>query len=159
METVVLLTLLVLSGGAVLFITGVVRVDVAAALVTLALAWLGLVTPVQALSGFSSSAVIAMLSVMVLGRGLDRTGVTVRIARAIVGLAGRDERRLTAAVSLVAGGISAFMQSVPPPSSSPCSCGSRRSRGSRHRTFSCRSATLQLSGGLSAWSGRAPSSS
>jgi len=112
METVVLLTLLVLSGGAVLFITGVVRVDVAAVLVTLALAWLGLVTPVQALSGFSSSAVIAMLSVMVLGRGLDRTGVTVRIARAIVGLAGRDERRLTAAVSLVAGGISAFMQSV-----------------------------------------------
>jgi len=112
METEVLLTLLVLSGAAVLFSTGIVRVDVAAVLVTLALAWLGLVTPVQALSGFSSSAVIAMLSVMVLGRGLDRTGVTVRIARAIVGLAGREERRLTAAVSLVAGGLSAFMQSV-----------------------------------------------
>ncbi|MDV2481326.1 SLC13 family permease [Methanoculleus sp. Wushi-C6] len=112
METEVLLTLLVLAAAAVLFITGVVRVDVAAVLVTLALAWLGLVTPVQALSGFSSSAVIAMLSVMALGRGLDRTGVTIRIARAIVGFAGTGERRLTAAVSLVAGGLSAFMQSV-----------------------------------------------
>ncbi|MDN7012080.1 SLC13 family permease [Methanoculleus sp. FWC-SCC3] len=112
METEVLLTLLVVAGAAVLFISGAVRVDVAAVFVTLALAWLGLVTPAQALSGFSSSAVIAMLSVMVLGRGLDRTGVTIRIARAIVGFAGTGERRLTAAVSLVAGGLSAFMQSV-----------------------------------------------
>ncbi len=112
METEVLLTLLVVAAAAVLFIAGAVRVDVAAVLVALALAWLGLVTPAQALSGFSSSAVIAMLSVMVLGRGLDRTGVTIRIARAIVGFAGTGERRLTAAVSLVAGGLSAFMQSV-----------------------------------------------
>ncbi|MDD3858424.1 MAG: SLC13 family permease, partial [Methanoculleus sp.] len=112
METEILLTLLVLAAAAVLFITGVVRVDVAAMLVTLALAWLGLVTPLQALSGFSSSAVISMLSVMVLGRGLDRTGVTLHIARAIVRLASSGERRLIAAVSLVAGGLSAFMQSV-----------------------------------------------
>lgn len=112
METEVLLTLLVVAGAAALFISGVVRVDVAAVSVTLALAWLGLITPVQALSGFSSSAVIAMLSVMVLGRGLDRTGVTIRIARAIVGFAGTGERRLIATVSLVAGGLSAFMQSV-----------------------------------------------
>jgi len=112
METEILLTLLVFIGSAVLFVTGIVRVDVAALLVTLALTWLGLITPQEALSGFSSSAVIAMLSVMVLGRGLDRTGVTIRIARAIVGFAGTGERRLTAAASLVAGGLSAFMQSV-----------------------------------------------
>ncbi len=112
METEVLLTLLVLAAAVVLFATGIVRVDVAAMLVTLALAWLGLVTPAQALSGFSSSAVIALLSVMVLGRGLDWTGVTIRIARSIVRLAGTGERRLIAAVSLVAGGLSAFMQSV-----------------------------------------------
>ncbi|WP_292518885.1 SLC13 family permease [Methanoculleus sp.] len=112
METEVLITLLVLAGTAVLFISGIVRVDVAAMLVTLALTWLGIVTPQEALSGFSSNAVIAMLSVMVLGRGLDRTGVTIRIARAIVGIAGRGERGLTAAASLVAGGLSAFMQSV-----------------------------------------------
>lgn len=112
METEVILTLLVLAATAVLFITGIVRVDVAAVLVAVVLAWLGLVTPAQALSGFSSSAVIAMLSVMVLGRGLDRTGVTIRIARTIVGLAGTGERRLIAVVSLVAGGLSAFMQSV-----------------------------------------------
>ncbi|MCK9299308.1 MAG: SLC13 family permease, partial [Methanoculleus sp.] len=112
METEILLTLLVLAGTAVLFITGAVRVDVAAVLVALALAWFGLVTPAQALSGFSSSAVVAMLSVMVLGHGLDRTGVTIRIARAIVGFAGTGERRLIAAVSIVAGSLSAFMQNV-----------------------------------------------
>ncbi|SCL75431.1 transporter, divalent anion:Na+ symporter (DASS) family [Methanoculleus chikugoensis] len=112
METEILLTLLVVAAAAVLFISGAVRVDVAAVFVTLALAWLGLVTPAQALSGFSSSAVIAMLSVMVLGRGLDRTGVTIRIARAIVGFAGIGERRLIAAASIVAGSLSAFMQSV-----------------------------------------------
>lgn len=112
METEILLTLLVVAGTAVLFISGAVRVDVAAVLVALALAWLGLVTPAQALSGLSSSAVVAMLSVMVLGHGLDRTGVTIRIARAIIGLAGTGERRLIAAVSIVAGSLSAFMQSV-----------------------------------------------
>jgi len=112
METEILLTLLVVAAAAVLFISGAVRVDVAAVLVTLALAWLGLVTPAQALSGFSSSAVVAMLSVMVLGHGLDRTGVTIRIARAIVGFAGTGERRLIAAVSIVAGSLSAFMQNV-----------------------------------------------
>lgn len=112
METEILLTLLVVAGTAVLFISGAVRVDVAAVLVALALAWFGLVTPAQALSGLSSSAVVAMLSVMVLGHGLDRTGVTIRIARAIVRLAGTGERRLIAAVSIVAGSLSAFMQSV-----------------------------------------------
>lgn len=112
METEVLLTLLVLAGAVILFVTNIVRLDVAAVLVALALAWLGLVTPEQVLSGFSSTAVISMLAVMVLGRGLDRTGVTVRIARAIVGFAGTGERRLIAAVSFAAGGLSAFMQSV-----------------------------------------------
>ncbi len=112
MELTILLVLLVLGAVVFLFVTEIFRVDVIAVLVALTLAWLGLITPLQALLGFSSTAVIAMLSVMVLGHGLDRTGVTTRISRWIVGFGGREEKRLTAAVSLVAGGLSAFMQNV-----------------------------------------------
>ncbi|MDN7024618.1 SLC13 family permease [Methanoculleus sp. FWC-SCC1] len=112
MELEILLVLLVLGAVVVLFVTEVFRVDVIAVLVALTLAWLGLITPLEALAGFASTAVIAMLSVMVLGHGLDRTGVTTRISRWILRFGGRGERRLIGVVSLVAGGLSAFMQNV-----------------------------------------------
>ncbi|RXE57009.1 citrate transporter [Methanoculleus taiwanensis] len=112
MELEILLLLLVIGAVILLFVTERIRVDVIAVLAALSLTWLGLITPEQALSGFSSTAVIAMLSVMVLGHGLDRTGVTTRIGRSILGTAGTGEKRLIATASLVTGGLSAFMQNV-----------------------------------------------
>ena len=54
----------------VLFITEKMRVDVVALVVLVALALTGLVTPAEALSGFSNSAVVTVWAVLILSVGL-----------------------------------------------------------------------------------------
>ncbi|TAJ44076.1 SLC13 family permease [Methanofollis fontis] len=112
METEIILMLLVLGVTVLLFITEAIRVDVVALLVLVMLFWFGLVTPVEAFSGFASNAVIAVISIMILGRGIERTGIMGRLSRSIVGVAGTDEKRLLATFSAVVGGLSAFMQNI-----------------------------------------------
>lgn len=106
------LAFIVVAVAVLLLVTEVVRVDVAAILVLLILAWTGLVTPAQALSGLGSNAVVSVAAIMILGRGMERAGVVNRIGRAVLRAAGSDERRLLAVISSVVGVISAFMQNV-----------------------------------------------
>ncbi len=106
------LTFLVLTVTIFLFVTEMVRVDVAAMLIVLILAWTGLVTPGQALSGLGSNAVVSIAAIMILGRGMKRAGVVNRISRAVLQIAGSDERRLIGVISSVVGVISTFMQNV-----------------------------------------------
>ena len=106
------LVLSVLAVTIVLFVIELLRVDVIAILVMLALAWLGLVKPAQAFSGFASNAVISIIAVMILGYGMDRSGVMNRLIRPIMRLAGTSEKRLIGLVSAVVGVISAFMQNI-----------------------------------------------
>jgi len=112
METEILLMLLVLAATIILFVTEVLRIDVAAIVVMVTITWLGLVTPAQAFSGFASNAVIAMISVMILGYGVDRSGVMLRMSAAIVRIAGTTEKRLVSVTSLFVGSISGFMQNI-----------------------------------------------
>ncbi|MBR1368974.1 citrate transporter [Methanocalculus chunghsingensis] len=112
METGILLVILVLTGTVILFITERIRIDVVAILAAISLAWLGLVTPMEAVSGFASNAVIAMASVMILGYGIERTGITSRLAAAIVRYAGTGERRVNATVSMTVGLLSSVMQNI-----------------------------------------------
>lgn len=55
---------------------------------------------------------IATVSVMILSYGITRTGIMVKISRIIMGIAGHEEKRIVAIVSLFEGLISAFMQNV-----------------------------------------------
>jgi di/tricarboxylate transporter len=112
METEILLMLLVLAATIILFVTEVLRIDVAAIVVMVAITWLGLVTPAQAFSGFASNAVISMISVMILGYGIDRSGVMLRLSAWIVRVAGTTEKRLISVTSLFVGSISGFMQNI-----------------------------------------------
>mgnify|MGYP000682884603 CR=1 FL=1 len=56
--------------------------------------------------------VIAMIAVMVLGRGVGRTGVMDRFARAVLRLAGHRQARLIALVSAAVGLLSSIIQNV-----------------------------------------------
>ncbi|HPX73585.1 MAG TPA: SLC13 family permease, partial [Methanoregulaceae archaeon] len=67
MESSILLVGIVLVATIILFVTEWIRIDLVAILASLALAWLGLITPAEAVSGFASNAVITMTSVMILG--------------------------------------------------------------------------------------------
>lgn len=68
------LTLAVLVGAVYLFVTETLPVDVVALLVLASVLVLGLVTPAEALSGFSSQATITVAAMFVLSAGLQRSG-------------------------------------------------------------------------------------
>ena len=96
----------------VLFVTEWIRMDVTALLVLGVLAVTGLVTPNDALSGFSNPAVVTVWAMFMLSAGLTQTGVANVIGRQVLKLAGTGEIRLVAIIMLTAGVLSAFMNNI-----------------------------------------------
>ena len=102
-----------------LFVSEVVRIDVAAVTI---MVLLGLTTMVPGLEpvinsaelfdGFSSNAVMSIIAVMIIGAGLDKTGIMSRVANWILKKGGSTEARITPLVSGTVGIISSFMQNV-----------------------------------------------
>lgn len=114
-----------------LFVSELVRVDVVAIIAMVSLPLIGLVffpeqvprslaeagdqvfiTFSQTFSGFSSNAVISIIAVIIIGAGLDKTGIMNRVAKPIVRIAGKSEARLIAGISGTVGFISGFMQNI-----------------------------------------------
>jgi di/tricarboxylate transporter len=102
-----------------LFVTEIVRIDVAAIGVMTILGLFGLVPALSGISdpqtlfnGFASNAVISIIAVMIIGAGLDKTGVMSRLAGLIIQIGGKTEGRIIPLVSGSAGIISSFMQNV-----------------------------------------------
>ena len=106
------LVLGILAAAVVLFVTEWVRVDLVALIVLVSLAFTGLITPVQAISGFSNPAVITVWAVFILSGGLARTGVAGMLGRQVLRLAGDSESRLIMVIMLTAASLSAFMNNV-----------------------------------------------
>lgn len=106
----IVITILVVT--VILFILNVFRIDLVAILCMLTLVWTGILEPLEAISGFSSNAVIAMIAVMVMGYGISQTGVMERFSKWILRLVTHSKRKLILLVSLSVGLISAFMQNV-----------------------------------------------
>lgn len=106
------LVLIIVTITFLLLISERVRVDVIALLVLGALALGGLVTPAEALSGFSSPAVVTIWAVFILSGALSRSGVASRIGRYVLRFAGDGEVRLIIGIMLTAGLMSAFINNV-----------------------------------------------
>src|SRR5512135_2609853 len=88
------ITLLFLSIAALLLLGNILRADIVALMLMLALGLSGILTPQEAFSGFSRSAVVIMFSAFVLAEGLRRSGITEHMGMFIVRLFGRGERWL-----------------------------------------------------------------
>ncbi len=112
LTTPIVLTLSILLGAVVLFITERIRVDLVALLVLGSLAITGLVSPAEAVSGFSNPAVITVWAVFILSGGLSRTGVANIVGRQVLRLGGKGEARLLVVIMLTAAVMSAFMNNV-----------------------------------------------
>lgn len=110
--TDMLIVLAILAGAVALFVTEVVRIDVAAILVMVVVGLSGLIPAADVFAGFSSNAVISIIAVMILGAALDRVGVMRTVAAWLLRVGGSTERRILATSSLAVGGISAFMQNI-----------------------------------------------
>ena len=95
-----------------LFVSEIVRIDIAALLVLVVVGLAELVPTDQLFVGLSSNAVVSIIAVMILGAGLDRTGVMGSVASAIMKIGGKTEGRMSATVSSTVGLVSGFMQNV-----------------------------------------------
>ncbi len=104
--------LIIVGGALLLIISERIRVDVIALMVLGTLALTGLVTPTEALSGFSSPAVITVWAVFIMSGALARSGIANQIGRQVLRVAGNGEARLIAAIMLSAGLMSAFLNNV-----------------------------------------------
>jgi di/tricarboxylate transporter len=95
-----------------LFSTSLIRLDLTALFVLVALAVTGLVTPTQALSGFSNPAVIIVWAMFILSAGLSRTGISSLIGGQLLKFAGKSEGRLIAILMSVSALLSSIMNNI-----------------------------------------------
>jgi len=95
-----------------LFVVEWVRVDVVAILMMVILPLLHLVTPKEAFVGMSSNAVISIIAVIIIGAGLDRTGIINKLVKPVMAVAGKSASRIIIAISLTVAFISSFMQNI-----------------------------------------------
>ena len=72
----------------------------------------GLVSTDKLFDGFSSNAVMSIIAVMIIGAGLDKTGIMSKVATFILDVGGTSEKRIIPIVSSTVGFISSFMQNV-----------------------------------------------
>ncbi len=106
------LTLIFLGIAAILLLRNILRADIVALLLMLALGLSGILTPQEAFSGFSRSAVVIMFSAFVLAEGLRRSGMTERIGLFIIKIFGAGERRLIFGVMTASAVLSLFMNNI-----------------------------------------------
>ncbi len=97
-------TLGILTIAVVLFLSEKLRPDLIAMLTAVLLAASGVLTAAESFSGFSSNAVIIIISVFILAEGLARAGVSESVARLILRLGGKREGTLVA-LFMAAGGM------------------------------------------------------
>lgn len=112
MDTAILIVLAILIATVVMLVFEFFRIDVVALLCMMALGWSGVVEPGEALSGFSSNAVIAMMAVMIIGRGIAKTGIMDRFSRVVLKKAGTKRRKIIGLMSLSVGPISGLIQNI-----------------------------------------------
>ena len=112
LTTDMILVMCMIGVAVFLFVVEWVRVDVVAILMMVILPLLHLVTPKEAFVGMSSNAVISIIAVIIIGAGLDRTGIINKLVTPVMAVAGKSASRIIIAISLTVGVISSFMQNI-----------------------------------------------
>ncbi len=124
METVTLsfemmLVMGILAITIALFAFEILRVDVAALCIMVLLGLTTMIPGIEPIidrselfAGFSSNAVISVIAVMIIGAGLDKTGLMSRVAGIILNKGGKTEKRIIPLVSGTVAIISSFMQNI-----------------------------------------------
>ena len=119
MTTEIMSMLAILALAVFAFASDIVRTDVGALFILLLLGLLNFVpgldpwiAPETLFDGFSSNAVIAIMAVMMISRGLNKTGLLERVAELIIAKSDNNERRVIAVVGTTVGLLSSFMQNT-----------------------------------------------
>ena len=105
-------TLIILFISALFFMSGKVRSDLVAMCALVLLVLFGILTPEQALSGFSDKVVVMMIGLFVVGGAIFQTGLAKMMSSKILRLAGDSEVKLLVLVMLVTAFIGAFVSNT-----------------------------------------------
>ena len=105
-------TLIILLLTMVFFISGKIRSDIVALCALAALIVLDILTPEEALAGFSNTVVIMMVGFFVVGGAIFQTGLAKMISSKLMRLAGTSETRLFILVMVVTSLMGAFVSNT-----------------------------------------------
>ena len=105
-------TIVVLLLSVVFFISGKIRSDIVALCALVALMVMGILTPEQALAGFSNNVIIMMIGLFVVGGAIFQTGLAKMISSKLMKLAGNSETRLFILVMVVTSFMGAFVSNT-----------------------------------------------
>ena len=105
-------TIIILVLSAVFFAMGKVRSDLVALCALVALLLTGILTPQEALSGFSNSVVIMMVGLFVVGGAIVQTGLAKKASGKLMTLAGDSELGLFLLLMVVTAVIGAFVSNT-----------------------------------------------
>jgi len=105
-------TLVVLLITVAMFIHGKVRPDLVALCALVSLRLLGILTPEEATSGFTSSVVVMMVGLFVIGGAILQTGLAKAVSQRIIKLAGGNDTALFILVVLVTAVVGAFISNT-----------------------------------------------
>jgi di/tricarboxylate transporter len=102
-------TLIILIVAIILFVTEWLRVDIVALGVVVMLMVTGVLSTLDALSGFSNPVVLTVASLFIVGGAVLQTGLAALIGQRILTIAGASEVRLVAVIMVAVALLSGFM--------------------------------------------------
>lgn len=105
-------TLIILALSMIFFIHGKIRADIVALCALVLLMVFDILTPDEALSGFSNSVVIMMIGLFVVGGAIFKTGLAKMISSKLLQLAGTSELKLLVLIMVVTASIGAFVSNT-----------------------------------------------
>jgi di/tricarboxylate transporter len=107
----IVIVLLIVAAAMLLFATEVLSMDVVALIILCVLAVSGLVTPDEAVSGFSNPATITVAAMFVLSAGLNSTGALAAVGQRLI-RHGKSETSLLILVMLLTALVSPFINNT-----------------------------------------------
>ncbi|MEQ9000226.1 MAG: SLC13 family permease [Coleofasciculus sp. B1-GNL1-01] len=108
----ILLTLGIIGLTLILFISEWLPVDITALTIMVLLIVLGLVTPEEGISGFSSSATITVMAMFILSAGIARTGAIQVVSELLLKWGGKTSSQQILALGVIAGPISGVINNT-----------------------------------------------
>lgn len=107
-----ILTFIILAITIILFMSNRIRADLVAVMALLAFVLTGILSPAEALVGFSNSVVIMVAGLFIIGAGILRTGLAQMASNFVLRSAGDSEKRLFVILLVIVAFIGTFMSNT-----------------------------------------------
>ncbi len=107
-----ILTFIILAITIILFMSNQIRADLVAVMALLAFVLTGILSPTEALVGFSNSVVIMVAGLFIIGAGILRTGLAQMASNFVLRSAGDNENKLFVILLIIVAFIGTFMSNT-----------------------------------------------